>query len=365
MKEKTEYSQRSIVIYRTGSLGDTIVALPALKLIARSFPAYSRVVLTNFSVSAKAAAMAEILDGTGLVDDYIEYPLFLRSLRQLLALRQRIRATRATILVYITGPRGRFRAIRDALFFYLCGIQTIIGLPLSRESQVPQLVSAGRYEYVGSRLLRCLSSLGPEDINAPNAFDLKLSQQEIAAANEILLPLAHRRIVVASIGAKADVKDWGHQNWIELLSQLAGRLPGWGLVLIGAGVEHDRSETLAALWPGRALNLCGALSVRVSAGVLAAGSIYIGHDSGPMHLAAAVGTPCVSIFSSQNLPGEWFPYGRGHQVIYHEIKCQGCRLNECKVFEKACIGSITVAEVLKAVENIAVNIGNPEYTSVT
>jgi ADP-heptose:LPS heptosyltransferase len=68
-----------------------------------------------------------------------------------------------------------------------------------------------------------------------------------------------------------------------------------------------------------------------------------------MHLAAAVGTRCVAIFSSQNLPGEWFPYGTGHKVIYRDIECKGCRLVVCEARQKACIRSITVDEVLQAV----------------
>ena len=44
--------------------------------------------------------------------------------------------------------------------------------------------------------------------------------------------------------------------------------------------------------------------------------VYLGHDSGPMHLAAAVGTPCVCVFSRHNLPGWWFPPGKRHSIFY-------------------------------------------------
>ena len=74
-----------------------------------------------------------------------------------------------------------------------------------------------------------------------------------------------------------------------------------------------------------------------------------GHDSGPTHLAAAVDTPCVAIFSSRNYLGEWFPQGTGHRVLYHPIECQGCKLDVCIERQKACINSITVDEVFAAV----------------
>jgi len=44
--------------------------------------------------------------------------------------------------------------------------------------------------------------------------------------------------------------------------------------------------------------------------------VFLCHDSGPMHLAAAVGTPCVAVFSRHNPPGRWFPYGPDHTVLY-------------------------------------------------
>jgi heptosyltransferase-3 len=77
--------------------------------------------------------------------------------------------------------------------------------------------------------------------------------------------------------------------------------------------------------------------------------VFIGHDSGPMHLASAVGTPCAAIFSARNLPGQWFPARPGHNVIYHKTDCFGCMLETCIAERKRCIMSITVDEVFDAV----------------
>src|SRR2546422_11247102 len=82
---------RRILIYRLGSLGDTVVALPALRLVARAFEDAERWVLTNFNVSHKAAPMASVLEGTGLVHGYLEYPPGLRRLSGVVQLRADIR----------------------------------------------------------------------------------------------------------------------------------------------------------------------------------------------------------------------------------------------------------------------------------
>ena len=95
----------------------------------------------------------------------------------------------------------------------------------------------------------------------------------------------------------------------------------------------------------------GQLLSGVSA-VWAGSDLDVGHDSGPMHLASGVGTPCVAIFSSRNLPGHWFPYGKSSHVVYHRCECQGCNLDVCTKNKKMCIGSITVGEVEDSVVDL-------------
>lgn len=345
-------STRRVLIYRLGSLGDIIVALPALKLVARAFPEAERWVLTNFSVSTKAAPMAAVLEGTGLVQGYIEYPLRLRSPRAMLALRRRLRALNADTLIYLAEPRGRVRAMRDAAFFRACGIRHLVGAPYTVAQQHPLAGPDGHYEYEGARLARCIAALGDAHIDDPASYDLALHPNENESAVAALVPLGARPLIAVSVGTKFSANDWEDVRWRPLLARLAAHYPEHGLVLLGSADEHERCESLRADWGARALNLCGALSVRESAAVMLRCQVFIGHDSGPMHLAAAVGTPCVAIFSSHNLPGVWFPQGKKHHVLYRRMACEGCRLNVCIEKQKACIRSITVDEVEHAVVDL-------------
>jgi ADP-heptose:LPS heptosyltransferase len=134
-----------------------------------------------------------------------------------------------------------------------------------------------------------------------------------------LAPLAGRGFIAVSIGGKAASKDWGDANWRELLSLLAAEWPDLGLVFFGAADEFDRSADLATAWTGKALNLCGCLTPRESAAAIERAMLYIGHDNGPMHLAAAGGVRCVAIFGDFNLPRRWHPIGRDHRII-HEVR---------------------------------------------
>ena len=74
------------------------------------------------------------------------------------------------------------------------------------------------------------------------------------------------------------------------------------------------ASELCAAWGPRSHNLAGRLSVFGSASVLSQCATFIGNDSGPTHLAAMVGIPCVAIFSARNAPGQWEPLGEHHVV---------------------------------------------------
>ncbi len=354
---------RRLLIFRVGSLGDTLVALPALHLIARSFPEAERRILTNFSVSEKAAPMADLLDGTGLVQGYFPFPPRSYDPAALFKLVKNIRRWGPDLLIHLHDARGRAIAVRDLLFFRACGISRMIGVPRGKAGAPPLFKpEAGLYEHKAELLARRLSALGDARLSDRASWDLRLSDDERRTASQALAPLSGGQgFLSVSIGAKVDVKDWGDDNWRSLLCELGSRLPGWKLAMIGAPVEHARSASLLAHWPGRGINLCGHLSLRQSAAVLEQSAVYIGHDSGPMHLAASVGTPCVAIFSARNYPGEWYPYGEGHTVLYHQTACFGCNLDVCTQFGKECILSIganSVAEaVLKQLRNEKSRIG--------
>jgi heptosyltransferase III len=340
-----------VLIYRLGSLGDTIVALPSLRLVARSFPEAERRVLTNFPISRKAAAMETILGDSGLVHGYISYPLHSRSPRTLYSLRRAIQKWRPDVVVYLAAPRGRLRAHRDALFFRWCGVRRVIGVPYTRDLQEGrQLRGIAHYESEAERLGRCLAELGDAQCNRPESWDLSLTPNELREARELLWRDQGSTRIAVSAGSKAHSNDWGEANWKQLLGTLSASRPDLGLVLVGVTDEWELSERISNDWRGPKLNLCGRTSPRVSAAVMSHMAAFCGHDSGPMHLAAAVGTPCVAIFSARNKPGEWFPFGAQHRVIYHQTECFGCQLETCIQHQKRCIMSITVPEVLMALD---------------
>jgi ADP-heptose:LPS heptosyltransferase len=344
-----------VLIFRTGSLGDTVIALPIFHLIAKAFPNAERRLLNNVPRVGKAAPAASILDESGLVHDFMHFTVTPTQRRSWLALRTEIRRWNPQALVYLVQFRGLFTVLRDWLFFRACGIPVILCLPLRKDMQkLRWLPGENRFEQMSVYLARYAAELGDAHLDDLGSWDLRLSQTEHQTALNHMGKLARKPIIAISVGTKMQSKDWGAANWHALLQHIAPSYSDYGLVMIGAKEEHGISEEAASGWrdqlgPDSVVNLCGYLTPRESAAVLSRARLFVGHDSGPMHLAAAMGTTCVAIFSAMSLPAEWFPYGPEHRVLYKKVKCAGCRLETCIVQNKKCLSAITVDEVAREI----------------
>jgi ADP-heptose:LPS heptosyltransferase len=349
---------RRVLIYRMGDLSDTVVALPSLRLITRAFPRAERRLLTNFPVHNKAVPAQAVLDGTDLVQDYFSYEVGLRHLYKLLRLRRFIQAWRPEVLVYLMSARGTRVAKRDVMFFHSCGIQRMIGVPSTMDMQEHRYRAAtGLYEPEAERLARCIAELGDAEVNNPASWDMHLTRAELEAAKVAMAPAENRPVITVSIGTKVPAKDWGAANWYALLQRMAELYPGYALAILGAAEESAMSDKISSGWravagAGPVLNLCGQLQPRESAAMVSYAELFVGHDSGPMHMASAVGTPLVTIFAARNVRGVWFPVIGNNAVIYHNVDCSGCALDVCTAQKMKCITSITVDEVVGRVKAV-------------
>jgi len=321
---------KRLIIYRLGSLGDTVVALPCFHRIAQSFPDHERIVLTNIPVSSKAAPLEIILKPSGLIHGALEYPVGVRSIGQILSLRQRLRAQKADTLVYLMPSRGLFNVVRDLLFFRSCGFSRFIGAPLTRDLMENRIdPDTGFQEPEAERLARTMAPLGAIDLRDRSCWDLRLTNEEKAVATRALAPLGGRAFFAINLGGKAEEKDWGDLNWRQLLHELATALPEpLALVVIGGADDFNRCEAVIANWPHQRLNLCGVLSPREGAAAIAAARFFIGHDSGPLHMAAAVGTSCIGLFGNYNVPRKWHPYAPAVRVLHEKMGLESLSVNQ-------------------------------------
>lgn len=239
-------------------------------------------------------------------------------------------------------------------FFRLCGINRILGLPWARDLRLPrELIKGKLWESEASRLLRTINV--NNDPAPPEIADrrLDLTYEERNKADSILEKLdASGQFVAISMGGKVPVNNWGNRNWEYFLAKLSLGNPGLGAVFIGSGDERERNDLMAKAWHGPKLNSCGLLSPRETAALIERSRLFIGHDTGTLHLAAAVGTQVVGIYSAREVPGKWFTDRENDLFFYNHVECFGCELfeiSECHNMHR-CMTGIDVDDVVKAIK---------------
>ena len=125
------------------------------------------------------------------------------------------------------------------------------------------------------------------------------------------------------------------------------------IFIVGGPEDSLLADSLLEAWGvNKIQNYCGKLTISESAELIRKCNIYIGNDTGIMHLAAMVGTVCLTIFSSRDYPGLWEPFGDNHVSIRKNIDCEGCMLVECNKLNNACLKLTSVDEVFSEVTKI-------------
>jgi len=349
-------SQERILIFRIGELGDTLISLPSLHAIREAFPSAHIALLGNVDSGARHVTPRQILPA-GLIDEWLSYPSgnWRPSFSMTIKLLTRLRRAHFELLVYL-APRIRSSADvrRDLFFFRLAGIRTVIGNegfePLPRlTSPLPAV------EHEADHLLRRLSKSGIPGSPAGKAkIELLLSIEEKRTADAWLLKHVAAKSLGGLIGfgpgSKWPSKVWPEQRFAELGCRLIRESNVYPIVF-GGPEDRGLADRLIGVW-GKGTNAAGALSPRQAAAALSRCVMYVGNDTGTMHLAAAVATPCVVVMCAQDWPGHWNPYGEGHVVLRRSMPCEGCLLKVCVTEGMRCLKEIEVDEVTKACSQI-------------
>lgn len=305
--------------------------------------------LRDSHVDSKYVTAEDVLP-SGLIDGWLHYVCkngHVGSSESVQLLR-RLRKRRFDTLVYL-APRLRTRSQvwRDLLFFRLAGIRRFYGHKGFKK--LPDNVRPlPRVQHEADHLLDRLIKSGVETLGAPQAIDLQITGEEEAAAHRWLVDhgVVSKPLIGFGPGSKSPAKRWPVEYFAELGRYLISEFDVEP-VLFGGSEDYELSCRLIGEWR-RGINAAGRLRVRHAGAVLSKCQLYVGNDTGTMHIAAAVGTPCVAIFSAQDWPGRWHPYGNGHTVLREKVSCEGCQLKECTTEGLRCLTRISPRQVLEA-----------------
>jgi ADP-heptose:LPS heptosyltransferase len=342
-----EAGAERIAVLRANALGDLIFALPALDALRARYPGAEITLLAR-------PWHEQLLEGRpGPVDRVIAVPPS-RGVREepgerpdeqeLDAFFARMRDERFDVAVQLHGG-GRFsnpfvRRLGAAL---TAGCRTEDAPPLHR--WIP-------YVYFQSEIARCLEVAGLVDAPPTTlAPSLAVVPRDLDEAAELADAGAY---AVLHPGAGATRRRWAAPNFAVVGDALAAE--GLRVVVTGTGAERPIVEQVVAEMASPALAACDALSLGGLAGLLSRAAIMVSNDSGPLHLAAAVGAPAVGIFWIGNLINAAPLTRAAHRpVASFRVRCPVCgqrNVEERCAHEASFVDDVPVADVVAAARDL-------------
>lgn len=337
---------RRVILLRFGSLGDVVLGLPAARSLKEAFPAAQIVWLTK-------AAYRPLLEGQPGVDR-------VAAIEDAGAGARRLRRFCAGL--------GRFdlaldlhRNLRSR--WCLLALRADRRLAYDKDALLRRLWAAGwmraRMEgatpHVVDRYLAPLCRLGIEP--AHTVPHLLVAPARAAAAGKLLSEAGVRdpdRIAVVVPGARWPNKRWSPAAFAAVAHELRETV-GLEPVIAGDAADREAAEQVAALVPGGAAQLAGRTDLALLAAVLARARVVIANDSGPAHLAAAVGSPVVALFGPTHEAFGFTPRGARVRVISRDLPCRPCTVHggkRCVRGRRECLEGIGPDEVLAAAHHL-------------
>ena len=207
---------------------------------------------------------------------------------------------------------------------------------------------------VRHRIDRDLETLKPFNIQAGSTNpQLWLTPEEANSADQLLAQLGVERsqsMVILQPGARYWFKAWPLERFAELADRLASQC-GCQVLIGGSDQDIQLAQEIRQMAKSAPIIMTGRTNIKQFAAVAKQSVLFVGSDSGAMHIASAVGTPVVALFGPSN-PGEWGPRGGPVEVLYKESDCRSCFHPTCTRGEENCMKLITVEEVMLATGRI-------------
>ena len=351
-----------ILIIQLGDIGDVVWSLPALQAIREAYPAAEVALLVregNGSLFAAGVTPPQIFEVRGGKTG------FGKRLRSSFGLVRELRRERFDLVFDLRADeRGGYMAfvtrapIRAALYFpSLPGLRNhlfthlvdSIGKPMTAvgaadaslfilrafgietEKVVPELLLSDEMRF------RALKILAEEGV-------LPVAQAAAAGEVGVLATPGNGRWLTVNPFSRWVYKEWGLEKWVRIIDWI-WRSFGLSIVLVGSPAERERAEGLVRDCTGKVFNLAGKTTLAELAGVLAQSRLHIGVDSAAPHIAAAVGTPTVTLYGPSDWR-YWAPPGERHRVVIPEMTCAPCHRKGCDGLGiSLCLDNLEVSRV--------------------
>ena len=342
-------SEPRILLIKLSSLGDIIHALPTLEALRSSYPQGHIIWLVEDTY-------APVLVGHQALDEVWPVPRprlgngrFLENLPELFQVARRLREKPFDLVIDLQG------LLKSAFWVALARGKRKLGYDRTREfsylALTERLPPFEPEAHAVWRYLNVTRHLGARA--APPRFRLGLSPPE--DMSHLMFPETGQPLAVLHPGARWPTKLWPTAHWARLAGWLV-RDQGFQVALTGSSGDQDLAREIVAQAKVPLINLAGRTSLAELAALLQKARIAVTTDTGPMHIACALGTPVAALFGP-TAPWRTGPFGHGHEVVRLALPCSPCFRRHCP--EPRCLTELTVSNAQEAVEKILVRRKNP------
>jgi heptosyltransferase-1 len=327
---------RKILIVKPSSLGDVVHSLPFLNAVKLSFP--------NSEIHwVIAKGLEGLLDGNPMINRLIVinkdvWKKISRTVDTLVEVRRlfkKIREERYDLVVDLQG------LLRSGLITMASRAPARIGFTEAREGSTffyTAKVRGGKDLHAVDRYLKIAAALGCEADGS--AFPLPLIKESDSWVKAFKSDL--KEYIVLVPGARWATKIWPAENFGKVASLV--QVPS---LVVGSRADRGIADKVVEASRGRAVSVAGKTSLMELIEIMRGAKLVISNDSGPMHIAAALGVPVVAIFGPTS-PERTGPYGGPHVIVRSGAACAPCFKKKCR--DMKCMKEVTPEEVGKRVK---------------
>jgi heptosyltransferase-2 len=338
-------SVKKVAVLRLDHIGDVLLALPCMEALIERLPQAQ----IDFFVGPWAKDAAE-LSGLKYEVKVFLAPWFLRGTarswgwKSIKALNRTLQAGHYDVVIDL---RGDFRHI---LAMKMAGIPVRIGG--TRTGGGFWLTHPGQFKpelHEVDRNLDLLAQTGLEPVLRDKNPKLFPSARHENEAREIQTRLnLTKPVIVLHPTCAATAKRWPVESWKKLINGLP---EGFDVVMIGTDGEKSDMQAIVQGCSRKVILAAGLFNLGALAAFLKNCALFIGVDSGPAHIAAAVGISVISLFSGTNSAAQWKPRGAQVNVFQNKVECSPCELTVCPI-EHHCMTGIAVTEVAESITRL-------------
>ena len=347
---ETEKITRLLIVGPDG-LGDCVLFSPALRYIREKYKKQHITILTRSGVKEYLLTCPYVDQVIACDQKMLAVSRILRDIKFIRSLRNErfdcvinalwMPTEISGFLTYITGAPIRIGCVyyQPLLARMKTGVLFTHCLEIQEQKHVLEYSRA---------LLQCLDIHPDPNEYRPEVWST-LDDRTFAADFTTRVLAKSKCLVAISPVAGSPVRLWPAKYYAAVADYCMSRYQAMVVILGGASDVGIAAQIVEAM-EQTPLNLAGRATFAQTGEILKRSHLFVGNDSGPMHLAAAAGVPVIALFSSGNYV-HYAPYGQGHQIVRQDLPCYPCD-GICVFQEPVCLTTITPDEVIRRIGRV-------------